>query len=106
VRHFGDQRIIFKVPRSNPRERDRVNAVNSRCCNVVGERRFMVDPSRAPHLVEDMDGTVVIKGGVGEIDKTGDPELSHISDAVGYYIHKEYPVGREYDKEALEDYWK
>ena len=100
---FGN-RLIFKVPESNPRERVRVNSVNSRTLNTLGESFLVVDPIKAPMTVKDFEGVRVIEGGTGEIDKKRDPALTHLSDAVGYYIHREYPV-RKYAPSG-EQYWK
>lgn len=88
---FGD-RLIFKVPASNPPERSRVNAVNSRFLNAAGEVHMMVDPAKAPNVVKDFDGVRLLKGGSGEIDKKADPHLSHLADSIGYYVWKEFPV--------------
>jgi hypothetical protein len=38
-----------------------------------------------------------VKGGSGEIDKKANPELSHLSDGIGYYIWKEFPVRKVED---------
>lgn len=88
---FGD-RLIFKVPKANPPERTRLNAVNSRIKNAAGEIKFMVDPVNAPNTVKDFEGVRLLLGGAGEIDKKADPSLSHISDGIGYYISKEFPI--------------
>lgn len=90
-RHFGD-RVIFRQFRANPPQRARINAVNSRLKNGLGEVRLMVDPSRAPHVYKDLEGVIVLEGGSGEIDKKGNPELTHISDALGYYVAREFKV--------------
>lgn len=103
--HFGEERVFFSIPNSNPRERDRVNSVNSRLLSVKGDVRMMVDPSRAQHTVRDFEGTVVIEGGVGDIDKKKDPNMSHITDAIGYRIWRKYPVKKKY-KSSGQKYWK
>ena len=90
---FGN-RLHFKVPASNPRERARVNAVNSRLYNSLNEVYLVVDESVAPNTVKDFEGTRVIEGGTGEIDKKRDPLLTHLTDAIGYYVTKEYPLRR------------
>lgn len=33
-----------------------------------------------------------VQGGSGEIDKAADPHLSHLSDGIGYYAEKEFPI--------------
>jgi hypothetical protein len=88
---FG-QRLFFRVPKSNPAERVRVNSMNTRFQSATGLVRMMVDARRAPHVVRDLEGVRVLEGGSGEIDKQSDPHLTHLSDAVGYYIVREYPI--------------
>ncbi|MGL4234091.1 MAG: terminase large subunit domain-containing protein [Casimicrobium sp.] len=90
---FGD-RLRVCVPEANPTERARVNAMNTRMLSADGVVRFMVDPAKAPHLVKDLEGVRTLDGGSGEIDKKADPKLTHISDAVGYYVEKEFPIVR------------
>lgn len=89
--HFGS-RVSFKVPAANPAERARVNAMNSRIQASDGDIRLMVDPSRAPNTVKDLEGVRTLKGGSGEIDKAADSRLTHISDALGYYVAYEFPI--------------
>lgn len=89
--YFGD-RVTFNVASSNPSERDRVNSVNSRLMTLGGKVRMMIDPTKAPHMVKDFEGVQCVKGGSGEIDKKINQELTHLSDGVGYYVHKEFPV--------------
>lgn len=93
---FGD-RLIFMVPLKNPPERARVNAMNSRLKNTLGEIRLQVDPVKAPHVVLDFEGVALVEGGSGEIDKRSNLELTHISDSIGYHVQKEYPVIRKTD---------
>lgn len=88
---FGN-RLHFRVPRDNPRERARVNAVNSRCLSSAGERRLFVDRAKAPHVVKDFAGVSVLVGGAGELDKKASLDLTHLTDAIGYYIAYEFPT--------------
>ena len=88
---FGD-RIHFRIPPANPPERVRVNAMNSRLKAADGTIRLMVDPMKAPHVIRDLEGVQLLDGGSGEIDKKANPELSHISDALGYLVAKEFPI--------------
>lgn len=90
---WGD-RVSYYIKTSSPSERARVNAMNSRLCSSDGTVRLMVDPSAAPHVVEDLEGVRTLKGGSGEIDKRADLKLTHISDAVGYYEDYRFPVGQ------------
>jgi hypothetical protein len=85
-------RLALKVPAANPPERARLNAVNTRLKNGDGAVRMMVDGARAAHVVKDLDGVRLLAGGAGEIDKRADERLSHLSDALGYYVAAEFPV--------------
>ena len=88
---FGE-RLFFRVPKANPAERARINAVNTRLKNGAGEVHLLVDPSKAPHVVRDLEGVRLLEGGSGELDKKNDPQLTHNSDALGYYIAEEFPI--------------
>jgi hypothetical protein len=79
---FG-RNLNFRFPQSNPRERVRVNAVNSRLRAADGTVRMMVDPVKCPNIVKDFEGVRLLERGSGEIDKKADPYLSHLSDSVG-----------------------
>jgi len=91
---FGD-RLYFRVAKGNPRERVRINAVNSRLLSQSGAIRLMVDPGKAPHVVKDFEGVRLLEGGSGEIDKRSDPELSHLTDAIGGYIVEKFPTTQQ-----------
>lgn len=93
--HFGRERVYMRVPNSNPTERSRINSVNTRLKTGSGIIRMMIDPTRAPNTVKDFEGVRLLEGGSGELDKKHDPKLTHLSDAVGYYVVKEYPVRPE-----------
>ncbi len=84
--------VSYRVPSANGAERARVNAVNSRLKSDSGDIRLMVDAKAAPHVVRDLEGVCVLKGGSGEIDKKATPDLTHISDALGYYVVGEFPL--------------
>jgi len=76
--HFGS-RITFMVPRSNPRERARINSLNSRLQSADSSIRLFVDGVKAAHVAADLDGVALLEGGSGEIDKEhGDKTLTHI----------------------------
>lgn len=89
--HFGDRVFFHRVQLSNPPERSRINAVNSRlkAADVI---RLMVDPVKAPNVVKDFEGVALLEGGSGEIDKKRTPSLTHLTDAIGYYVVVEYPA--------------
>lgn len=93
--HYGEDRVFLEVPESNPRERTRVNAVNTRLKTLDGVVRMAVDPAQAINVVKDFEGVRLLEGGSGEIDKKRDKMLSHISDAIGYYVVREFPILEE-----------
>lgn len=90
AKHFGQQRVTYRVPHKNPGERERVNAVNSRLQSTDGSVRMMIDPVSCPKTVLDFEGVRLVEGGSGEIDKKYDLALTHITDAIGYYVNKEH----------------
>jgi hypothetical protein len=94
--------VPFKVPSANPRERVRLNAVNSRLMTASGDIRLMVDPVKAPNVMKDFEGVRLLEGGSGEIDKKADPHLSHWTDGIGYYCAQTWPV--EQRKAAMVGY--
>ncbi len=67
----------------------RVLAMNSRMRNAQGKVSFAVDP-RCKQLIRDLERVSYIKGS-SEIDKDSDKTLTHMSDAVGYFIAAAYP---------------
>lgn len=89
------ERVKFRVPKRNPLQRSRVNSVNSRLVTADGYIHFLIDPKNCKHLIEDLDGVIVLEGGAGEIDKDHDEMLTHMSDAIGYYFAEKYNVYKE-----------
>ncbi len=90
---FGE-RLRWRVAKRAPFIRDRVNAVNCRLRATSGHVRFLADPRKVPRIVADFEGVTLLEGGSGEIDKKGceDKGLTHLSEAIGYYIHEKFPV--------------
>ena len=86
--HFGN-RVAFRVKSHNPAEKSRINAVNSRLESISGDVGMLIDP-KCKHLIRDFNE--VEPGSDGSINKTIAPMLTHISDAIGYYIELEYPI--------------
>lgn len=81
----------WRFPSSNPHPRDRVAAVNGRACTSDGKRHLIVDPS-CVKLIGDLEQ--VIFDDKGELDQKSNPMLTHISDAFGYWVHREWPPVR------------
>ena len=88
---FGG-RIRDRVAKGNPKERERINAVNSRLRSADRTVRCLLDSHRTEYLQLDLEGVTLLEGGSGEIDKKLHDELTHISDAFGYYVEKKHPV--------------
>lgn len=79
----------WNIPNHAPHVRDRVAAVNARCETMDGRRHLVVDPT-CVHLIADLE-QVIFKDN-GDLDKSSNPMLTHMSDAAGYWIHREWPV--------------
>jgi len=92
-RQWGSN-VKFRVRRANPRERDRINSVNSLLYSANKQVKLYVDPGKCPNIVRDLEGVILLEGGSGEIDKKSTPMLTHLSDAVGYYAEREFPLRR------------
>jgi len=84
----GDFEI--RVPNANPREKVRINAMNSRLQSADGKIHLLVDP-RCVHTIQDFEG-VTYRQGTSEIDKKSSPMLTHLTDALGYYVNYEFPT--------------
>ena len=80
-------RASFHYKTSNPGVKDRVAAVNSLLKSTSGEIRLFIDP-KCKHLMKDLE-RVVWKPGTALLEKDKDPELTHISDALGYLVETE-----------------
>ena len=88
LRAVSNWEIVSRVPKANPNERPRVNAMNSK----LKTNGILIDPVQAKHVVEDFEAVVVVEGGSGELlKKPGDPH-THLTDALGYMIAYEYPI--------------
>ena len=77
----------FKYRNAHPPVRDRVAAVNGMLCNAEGQRKLFVDP-RCKNLIRDLE-RVTWKEGAGILDKD-DGALTHLSDALGYFVEAEF----------------
>ena len=86
---FGN-RVFKKVPKGNPAERARVNAMNARIMTADGLRRFVVDGEECPHVVKDYKRVVCLPD--GSIDKKKDKKLTHLSDGIGGWAAEMHPL--------------
>lgn len=84
-------RLRDRVARSAPAVRSRLNAVNGRlraADNTVG---LVVDPRAAPMVVRDFEG--VEADAAGDLRKVAGDPLTHLSDAIGYYVFERFTGG-------------
>jgi len=84
---FKGGRVYFL--RANPRVQDRLAACNAMFCNARNERRLFIHP-KCKHLRQDLQERQY-KEGTNEPDDYGD--IGHCSDALGYPIHRMFPIG-------------
>ena len=77
--------FIVRVAHINPRVINRVNAMN----NQFNKNNIIIDKS-CTMLIKDLE-QVTNREGTREIDKTN-KNLTHMSDAIGYAVSREYPV--------------
>ena len=80
-------KFIVKVAHINPRVINRVNAVN----NQLNKNNILIDKS-CTGLIKDLE-QVTNKAGTREIDKSNQ-NLTHLSDAFGYFINWIAPVSK------------
>lgn len=80
-------RVTYRIPKSNPGVRDRVNLVNSQLRSAGGTVRMWVD-GRCKELIRDFE-QVCYKADTNQIDKDRDRLRTHLSDALGYLLWQE-----------------
>ena len=87
-------RVRIRVPDSNPRERARVNASNSRLLSASGLSGVLFDRKYAKMVWNDHAVVSLKPDGSGAIDKDTNKYRmnTHNSDACGYCWHERHPV--------------
>ena len=78
--------FMVYVKHINPLVINRVNSMN----NNLTKGNMIIDP-KCEGLIRDLE-QVVNKEGTRDIDKTTNKELTHLSDALGYYVEFKYPT--------------
>ena len=86
--HFG-RRLKLRVPAANPRERARVNAVNSRLRAANGDVNMLIDP-QCKETIKDFNSVGCEAN--GSIDKKTNKKRTHWTDALGYEVVFEHPI--------------
>jgi hypothetical protein len=84
---FKKAKVFY--PNANPPVKDRLAAMNQQFCAASKVRRLFVNP-RCRYLKKDLE-SLSFKPGTTDIDKSH-PDAGHITDALGYVIHKLRPV--------------
>lgn len=100
IQIFNDKRfanpktgnVDIRYLNQNPVIMDRVASVNTLLKAKSGKRRLFVS-EKCVELIKDFI-SIVYKEGDRDLDKA-DPMRTHMSDALGYLVHKQYPVRPE-----------
>jgi hypothetical protein len=86
--------VTIHVRRANPPVKDRVNCVNAKLRNHAGEHRLFIDQN-CKHLIKDLEQVSWRSDPHGnllaDLDKS-DRARTHVSDALGYLIAREFPM--------------
>lgn len=89
--------LIWRIPASNPSVRDRVNSVNASLLNAQQDVRLTVHP-RCKVLITDLLRVEWASDSYGnllsDLSKKH-KDLTHISDALGYLIEREFSAARQ-----------
>lgn len=89
--------VHHRVPISNPPVRDRLSSFNMKLKGQEGRISLFIN-RQCKMLIDDCEEVILEKGG-NAIRKTSNPtdpysKRTHASDAVGYLIHREWPIIR------------
>lgn len=78
----------IRVRPANPTRKDRLNAVNAKLRNALGQIGMKISPN-CKFLIKDFQKATREEYLNGNFD---DPLIGHVSDALGYYIEYRFPV--------------
>ena len=85
--------FVVKAPHRHTPVKDRINAVNSRLCDGTGVRRMFLDP-KVKYTIEGLERHSY-REGTSQPEKDGDPDYSHMNDALGYMVDYLFPINRD-----------
>ena len=85
--------FTVKAPRAHPPVRDRINSVNSLFKSATGQTRLHIH-SRCKNLIKCLERHSY-KEGTSVPEKNGNPDYSHLNDALGYLVHFNFGVSSE-----------
>jgi hypothetical protein len=78
----------------NPRQRDRINNVNSFLKDRGKLTRYKVNPKTCPKTVNDLNKKESLSDGRLDKKQELEQQIGHISDALGYLISYNFPITR------------
>ena len=78
---------LWCIPGHPPHVRDRIAAVNGRLETLTGARHAQIDPS-CVGLIADLEQVTFDEQ--GQLDKRSNPALTHLSDALGYFVERRW----------------
>jgi hypothetical protein len=81
-----------KVSMAAPAIKDRQNAVRAKICSADGKRSLFVNTSKAPMCNKGLATVQLQKGSTFQEDQKN--ESQHITTAIGYMVHREWPIDR------------
>jgi hypothetical protein len=82
-------KVSERVTPAAPAIKDRQNSVRRRICTAAGKRTLFVNPNKCPYTHKGL-STVQFKEGSTFLE--ADSDYQHITTAIGYGIHYEWPV--------------
>ena len=91
IKLLKDAGFTVKAPKKNPPIKDRVASFNYLIRDNKGHRRYYVNASTCPTLVDSLEKLAYDKNGLP--DKTSG--FDHMSDAPGYFVNMKYPIVRK-----------
>ena len=80
------------VPKANPAIKDRIQSVLAKIKSADGKIHLYVDKVKCPVLDDGLRSTQFKKGSLIHQEQT---YSSHVTDALGYFIHRLWPTNRE-----------
>jgi hypothetical protein len=91
---LGD-RLSMRFAAAAPKVVARINAMNGRLLNALGEVRLIVD-SACVAMIRDLEQVHLVEGGhhveIAKPTSGAGKLLSHLSDGLGYYIARQWPI--------------
>lgn len=95
-----NSQFTIRAPRAHDSLRDRFNALNSRLCTATGIRYLFIAP-HCKYTIESLE-KYSYRPGTQIPDKGGDPDYSHMFDALSYCIAYLWPVKTNYQPAPMQ----